>query len=72
MIENLGFLAVVIMVVSYALEHRHPSLILVFSFGCALAAIYAWIIGSWPFFAAEGIWAIVALRRWYAVSKGMA
>lgn len=65
MIEQLGLIAVIIMVGAYALEARHPAFILIFSFGCALAATYAWLIGSMPFFVAEGIWAIIAFLRWY-------
>lgn len=65
MIEQLGLFAVVIMVGSYALEHRHPVFILIFAVGCALAAFYAWLIGSMPFVFAEGIWALIAFKRWF-------
>ena len=63
-IEALGLLAVTIMVISYALEHRAPVWIAVFAFGCALAALYALLIGSVPFLIAEGLWSLIALRRW--------
>ena len=63
--ELLGLIAITIMVVSYALEKRHPAFIAAFAFGCALAAVYAWAIQSYPFLIAEGIWAIIALRRWW-------
>ncbi len=65
MTENLGLIAVVIMVASYALENRHPVFVLVFSFGCLLAGIYAWLIGSIPFVIAEGIWAAIAFWRFW-------
>ena len=55
--ESLGLVAITIMVGSYALEERHSCWVLVFSFGCALAALYALLIGSLPFLIAEGIWA---------------
>ncbi len=63
-IEALGIVAVVTMVISYALEARHPSFIAIFAGGCALAAAYALLIESYPFLIAEAIWAIVAFRRW--------
>lgn len=69
MTEQLGIIAVAIMVSTYALEHRHPTFVLLFAFGCALAVSYAWLIGSIPFVAAEGIWAIIAFRRWFTMSK---
>jgi len=61
---QLGLIAVVIMVASYALEHRHPLFIVVFAFGCALAAFYAYLIGSIPFLIAEGVWALIAIWRY--------
>ena len=64
MIETLGIIAVVIMVSAYALEDRGHIFILIFAVGCALAATYALLIGSIPFLIAEGIWAVIALRRW--------
>ena len=64
MVELLGIVAVIIMVASYALEKRAPVYIAVFAFGCALAATYAYLLGSIPFLIAEGIWALIAFRRW--------
>lgn len=63
-VESLGIIAVVIMVTSYALERRGSIFIAIFAGGCALAAFYAFLIGSYPFLAAEGVWALVAVRRW--------
>ncbi len=65
-IEALGIIAIVTMVASYALERRGAVFIAIFAAGCALAAVYAYLIESYPFLVAEGIWAIIALRRWYA------
>lgn len=65
MSEYLGLVAVVIMVGSYAFEARHTHFILTFAIGCAMAAFYAWLIGSVPFMLAEGIWALIALLRWW-------
>ncbi len=64
-IETLGIVAIVIMVGSYALEKRAPVFIATFALGCAMAAVYAYLIGSYPFLIAEGLWAIIAARRWW-------
>lgn len=66
MVEAIGIIAVTIMVTSYALEARSPVFIAVFAFGCAMAAIYAFLIGSYPFLIAEGLWSLIALRRWWS------
>ena len=63
-VEIFGTTAIIIMVTSYALEHMSPVFIAIFSFGCVLAATYAFLLGSIPFLIAEGVWAIVAFRRW--------
>ena len=63
-VEIFGIISVIIMVTSYALEHISPLFIAIFSFGCVLAAIYALLLGSIPFLIAEGVWAIIAFRRW--------
>ncbi len=62
--EVLGIVAIVIMVASYALEKRAPVFIAIFALGCAMAAFYAFLIGSYPFLIAESIWAVIAFRRW--------
>ena len=64
LVEALGVVAITIMVGSYALEERHSCWVLVFTFGCVLAALYALLIGSLPFLIAEGIWASIAFQRW--------
>jgi len=64
MVEVMGFLSVCTMVACYGLEERSPVFTLVFSGACAVAALYAFLIGSFPFMIAEGIWAIVAYRKW--------
>ena len=62
--EALGIAAIMIMVTSYALEKRAPIFIAIFAAGCALAALYAFLIGSYPFLIAEGVWSAIAVRRW--------
>ncbi|MEM6462142.1 MAG: hypothetical protein AAF724_09525 [Pseudomonadota bacterium] len=66
-IESLGLVAIIIMVGSYALEDRSSLFVATFSFGCALAAFYALLIGSYPFLIAESVWAVIAFRRWIKV-----
>ena len=63
-VELFGFAAVVAMVVFYACEERAPACVLGFAIACAAASLYAVLIGSWPFALAEGVWALVAGRRW--------
>ena len=64
-VEGLGLVAIIIMVVSYALERRGRAYIAAFAVGCALAAIYACLIRSYPFMLAEGLWSVIAMRRWW-------
>lgn len=59
-----GLFAVSAMLLCYAFEARHPLFILGFAAACALGSIYGFLQGAWPFGLVEGIWAIVALRRW--------
>ena len=61
-----GLLAVLAMLVFYALEDRSPWFILAFAGACALASLYGFLQGAWPFGVVEAIWACVALHRWRA------
>lgn len=63
-IEIFGFLAVSTMVTMYALESRSHWFVLGFALACAAASTYAVLIQSWPFAVVEGVWSLVALRRW--------
>ena len=65
--ETFGFLAVASMVIMYAFEQRSHVYVLGFAASCAAASVYALLIHSWPFAAVEGVWAVVALRRWVRV-----
>jgi hypothetical protein len=60
-----GLFAVSAMMVSYALEARSRWLILAFSASCVLGSIYGFLQGAWPFGIVEGVWSLVALRRWW-------
>jgi hypothetical protein len=59
-----GLFAVSAMLVFYALEDRSAWFVLAFAGACALASIYGFLQGAWPFGAVEAIWAGVALWRW--------
>ncbi len=68
-IELLGAVAITIMVASYALEKRGSIFVAIFAAGCALAALYAFLIESYPFLIAESVWSLIALRRWAETRK---
>ncbi len=57
--------AVSIMLLSYALEERAAAWVLVFALACAASSLYGWLAGTWPFGVVEGVWALVAVRRWW-------
>ena len=67
-----GLLAVSAMLICYALENRSHWFILAFAIACALGSIYGFLQGAWPFGLVEAIWALVALRRWWSVFRGLA
>jgi hypothetical protein len=58
-----GLLAVSAMLVFYALEDRSSWYILAFAAACALASLYGFLQGAWPFGVVEAIWAGVAGHR---------
>jgi len=60
-----GLFAVTAMLVTYALEDRSPWFILAFAVACALASMYGFLQGAWPFGLVEAIWTAVAVRRWW-------
>jgi hypothetical protein len=59
-----GLVAVSAMLVFYALEDRNPFYVLAFAGACALASVYGFLQGAWPFGVVEAIWAGVAMKRW--------
>jgi hypothetical protein len=60
-----GLFAVTAMVTLYALEKRSRWFILAFAGSCVLGSIYGFLQGAWPFGLVEGIWSIIAVRRWW-------
>ena len=61
-----GLVAVSLMLVFYALEKRSHWFVLAFAGSCVLASTYGFLQGAWPFGFVEGVWSVVALRRWLA------
>lgn len=59
-----GLVAVTLMLVFYALEERAPVFTLGFAAACALGSTYGFLQGAWPFGLVEGIWTLVALKKW--------
>ena len=60
-----GLFAVTAMLVCYSFEARSPWWTLGFAAACLLGSIYGFAQGAWPFGLVEGVWAAVALRRWF-------
>lgn len=69
MLTAFGATAVTFMMVTYALERRHPRFTLAFACGCALSSVYGFLAGTWPFGLVEAIWAIIALRRYQQIPR---
>ncbi len=68
MLTAYGACAVTFMMVMYALEARGRGFVLAFAAGCLLSSSYGFLAGTWPFGVVEAIWAVVALRRYLALS----
>jgi hypothetical protein len=57
------------MLVTYALESRSRWFILAFAGACVLGSIYGFLQGAWPFGLVEGVWSVVAARRWWLATR---
>jgi len=64
-----GFGSVGAMATAYALEARGRSWVLVFALASLSASAYAVVIESWPFALVEGVWSLIAFRRWLAIPR---
>jgi hypothetical protein len=60
-----GLFAVTCMLVTYALEKRSAWFILLFAVSCVMGSAYGFLQGAWPFGLVEGVWSVVAVRRWW-------
>lgn len=59
------------MLVTYALESRSSWYILAFAVSCVLGSTYGFLQGAWPFGLVEGVWSVVAARRWWQARKAL-
>jgi hypothetical protein len=64
LLTGFGLLAVSLMLACYAFEERDPLFVLGFAAACAMASVYGFLQGAWPFGVVEAIWSVVALVRW--------
>lgn len=62
-----GLFSVILMLIFYALEEKHPLFILGFSLSCILGSIYGFLQGAWPFGIVEIAWTIIVFRKWWKV-----
>ena len=69
MLSAFGLFAVTAMLVCYALEARSHWFILGFAGACCLGSAYGFLQGAWPFGVVEGIWAVVAFKRWLGAAR---
>jgi hypothetical protein len=67
-----GLFAVAAMLVCYALERRNRLFILGFAGACVLGSVYGFLQRAWPFGIVEGVWSVVAFRRWWLTRATMA
>jgi hypothetical protein len=58
-----GVVAVTFMMLMYTLERRGTIFVALFALGCALSSSYGFLSGAWPFGVVEGIWCVIAARR---------
>ena len=63
MLTIFGSIAVTIMFLSYWLENRSKWMVLLFAVGSALTSAYSGLAEVYPITVIEGLWALVALRR---------
>ena len=64
MLTVFGACVVTFMMVMYALEGHDHRFVLAFAAGCALSSTYGFSAGTWPFGIVEGIWSVVAVKRY--------
>lgn len=70
MLTVFGACVVTFMMVMYALEGRGRRFVLAFAVGCALSSTYGFLAGTWPFGIVEGVWSLVAVKRYLGQRTG--
>jgi hypothetical protein len=63
-----GLIAVSLMLIFYAVEARSRHFVLAFAGACVMGSAYGFLQGAWPFGVVEGVWSVVAVRRWWRSS----
>lgn len=59
-----GLASVSLMLAFYAFEDVSHWCVFGFAVACVLASAYGFLQGAWPFGVVEGIWAVIAFKRW--------
>ena len=67
-----GVVALTFMMAMYAFEARGRRYVVGFAIGCALSSSYGFASGAWPFGVVEGVWAVIAVRRFRGLPRGEA
>lgn len=67
-----GLAAVSAMLLFYALEERSHWFVVAFAGACAMGSAYGFLQGAWPFGMVEGVWTLIALKRWRGRMKAPA
>ena len=65
MLTIFGFIAVAVMFLAYWLEPRSKWMVLVFAAGSAATAVYSALSAVYPITVIEGLWALVAVQRFW-------
>ena len=69
MLTLFGSIAVTIMFLSYWLESRSKWMVLVFAAGSAATAVYSAFSLVYPITVIEGLWALVAVQRFWKLHQ---
>jgi hypothetical protein len=64
-----GLIAVMLMLIFYALEKRSRWYTLAFALACVLGSVYGFLQGAWPFGLVEAVWSVVAVWRWWLAAE---
>jgi hypothetical protein len=64
-----GLFAVSSMLICYAFGNRGNFFLFGFALACVMGSTYGFLQGAWPFGMVEGIWSIVAFRRWWSAEN---
>jgi hypothetical protein len=66
-----GVVVLSFMMLMYPLERRGSRFVLAFACGCAVASVYGFLAGTWPFGVVELAWAGIATRRYLELRRNV-